>query len=280
VAGDKNSWRSTAAGLSWVWWGTFLLVFVSVTTVTLLVAAIVLQASDAMYAAENLGSIDLTGTPDVASEEDESNSFQSQFAHMKRGDYAKAVAVLAVLGFVGSLVLAGVLLRVLGFVRAAAVPGESGAKPMAILTLLCEVGYWGSYGAGIYLNYTAPEFSLFAALGQLGALLLGLVFVLVLCHQIGNALSSKAMGGRIISFTIWFFVWIGLTVGTFFGIPLAIALLLSGDITETKVWIARSIRLTVLLIWLLLPTIVLVKYLGILSSTSDEIRRRALRGVR
>jgi hypothetical protein len=273
VEGDRDSWNAAAAGFSAVWWGTTLCVLAVSIVVGILVVFIAIGIGDAM---EMLARLAARGEAEDGSEIYEPPPRRSGTGlPSEAGQLALGIAGIVVL-----LVVVGLVLRVVGFARVVAVPGESGAKPIAFLAFFCELGAFGAWTVWVAGHFVelAPGLVVLAFLGQLGAWLLCLLFLLVMVSSIGSALGSNLIGPKVTSFLLWFLLGIVFLVAFDVGFYLFLRSLLTGDPSASKGMMFLIALGVTVLVDVVIPLIMAVKYLGVLSITTDQIRRRAVWG--
>jgi hypothetical protein len=273
VEGDRDSWNSTAAGFSAVWWGTTLYVVAISIVVGILVTLILIGIGNAMEMLEQLAT--------RAQAEDGSEIYEPSPRRGGVGLPSEAgMLALLVAAVIVLLIVIGLILRVVGFARVVAVPGESGAKPIAFLAFFCELGAFGAWAVSVAAHFLElpPGLLVLVNLGQLGAWLLCLLFLLVMVSSIGSALGSNLIGPKVTSFLLWFLLGIVFLVAFNVGFYLFFRSLLAGEPSASKgMMLLIALGVTVL-VDAVVPLIMAVKYLGVLSITTDQIRRRAVWG--
>jgi hypothetical protein len=251
IAGpDAAAWQSLRGALGNVWLGSGLQVLA--VTVVYLVAAIVFNAGARMATQK-----------------------ASPFADDEPAGAAPGIADRGVdLAVLGTL-LAGTLIRLVGFFRALSTPAESGAKGLAVAMLACELMLLTAVGASAAGVLLLDPLILLAGLGAAGmAALAGLLVQLFFLNQIGSALHSKLLPAK-----LWNFVWwlIGgavaavAIIGTNLGLN---AVLGAGALSRVFAFMPCIGTLLVIGVLVGAALTVLIKYLGLLTVASDEIRKR------
>jgi hypothetical protein len=150
---------------------------------------------------------------------------------------ASAAIYFAGMACVVILVLIGAILRLVGLIRCLSVPSDSGAKFLAVATLLCEL-------------FLPP---------------LNLVCQLLFLRQIGMALGSRQLPKRVINYVIWF---AGGLVAMLLVFGCGGGMLFVGGGTSFLGFLLLVFG--TMIIWLTL----LIRYLGTLAIASDEIKKR------
>lgn len=250
---DRYGWHSTAAGLTLVWYGTCAQLL-AVSVVFLAGVAVTILGTSAVHAVETAG-----GEPVRAG---------------SSTDAAAAIGGVGVFLAVGAFLFLGTVLRLIGYARCLAVPAGGGATVIAIFLLVCEIALIGGQGlvfVGPFLHFAV------AFLGQLiasGASLLGLLFLLIFVVLVGSAINSKRLSGQVINFVIWIVIAVLLSVGGSIGFSIYTTAVMREPPTQETFNRVRLALVGLAVLMLMLWLTVMVKYLGLYSGTSDEIRRR------
>jgi hypothetical protein len=236
-------WQYVAGGLNNIWFGTGLFVLALVTGPLVLGLTLGLGRGVASVAAE--------GNPPAA---------------------GGALAIAGVVGYLclAGLVLIGVVVRLIGFVRCVRVPGRSGAKVWAIIALLAEVAPLAALGILLIAALFKLELGWLAALVILPAGLVGLAALLLMLRQIGVAIGSKPLTRRLVNFLYW--LGGGVIAGfLLFGCAGIAALVGPARADEGSLFDLRALLSCLNGI---LALVIFIKYLGTLNTASDEIRKR------
>jgi hypothetical protein len=250
VAENKSGWKGVAAGLKHVWLGSA----IQALGIAFLIVVRVAQAALA-------GGL---GTEGVLAEPEKK----------------QAVEVLGwfnnstVLGVVTVVLLAGAVVRLLGYLRCVLVPA---ALPMVLgaANLLGEAGVLLGSIAFLISGHRSPSETLIGQSGiQIGAGL-GVVLLLLFVHQVGAALDSRSMQRRAINFAIWIFVGPAIMLGTLYGTAALRSFMGrdGGALGPSLGWGTLVFNLGMMVG---VPILMLFKYLGVVSLGAREVRRRVV----
>jgi len=248
VAGNAGGWKGVAAGLKHVWLGSA----IQALGIAFLIVVRVAQAA----LAGGLGTEGVLGEPEKK----------------------QAVEVLGwfnngtVLGIVTIVLLAGALVRLLGYLRCVLVPA---ALPMVLgaANLLCEAGVLLGSIAFLISGHRSNTETLIGQSGiQIGAGL-GVVLLLLFVHQVGAALDSRSMQRRAINFAIWIFVGPAIMLGTLYGTAALRSFMGrdGGALGPSLGWGTLVFNLGMMAG---VPILMLFKYLGLVNLSAREVRRR------
>jgi len=247
---EAAGWRRLAGGLGNVWLGSGLQVLA--VTVVPLVAGIIFGTGARLVSVTS---------------EDEPAPVNPVVAG--------AVANIAMMASILGTLLAGTLLRLVGFVRCLGTPAESGARGLAVGMLACELLLLAAVGASAAGTFLFEPLLVLggAALVALTALV-GLILLLLFLRQIGDALQSKQVSTQVKNFVSWFIGGIiaaAAVLGLQFGLPLVLG---AEGATRLLSALPCGWLLIVGFVGIVIPLVLLVKYLGLLTLASDQIRKR------
>jgi hypothetical protein len=232
-------WQYVAGGLNNIWFGTGLFVLALVTVPVILVLAL---------------SVDTSTTQGGA---------------------------MAIAGFVGylcivGLVLIGAIVRLVGFFRCVKVPGASGAKLWAIIALLAELAPLAAIGIVLIAALFKFELGWLATLLIAPAGLVGLTALLLMLRQIGVAIGSKPLSRRLVKFLYW--LGGGIVAGfLLFGCAGIASLIGQGRSADPGPLRFGDLGVILSCVNVIVALVVFTKYLGLLATASDEIKKRTAR---
>ncbi len=255
---QEPGWQTVNAGLKNVWLGTGLQVL-GVTTVLLVLGIVVSTGATFMsrvtVAAEG-------GDPDMV----------GRAGSSRMGEYI-------VNGTVGVFVLAGTVLRLLGFVRCLAVPPPLGAKGIVAGMLLCELVPFAAISGSLLdlvevlkparvlpLLFSWTSFGIIAA-----DLLIGVALLVVLMRRIGVRLGSKDLPRFVTRFVYWLIGGLLIAGMATCGFKFWMDSMAGQRVTSYLPFFAL---LGLILLDATIALILLIKYLGVLTLTTDELRKR------
>jgi hypothetical protein len=243
-------WQYVAGGLNNIWFGTGLFVLALITLPVILVLAL------------SVG----RGVASLASDGDTS---------------ATQGGAMAIAGFVGylciaGLVLIGAIVRLVGFFRCVKVPGGSGAKLWAIIALLAELAPLAAIGIVLIAALFKFELGWLATLLIAPAGLVGLTALLLMLRQIGVAIGSKPLTRRLVNFLYW--AGGGIVAGfLLFGCAGIASLIGQGRSADPGPLRFGDLGLILSCVNVIVALVVFTKYLGLLATASDEIKKRTAR---
>jgi hypothetical protein len=183
---------------------------------------------------------------------------------------ARGIANLGVMAAVLVTLVAGTIVRLVGFVRSLETPVESGAKGLAVGMLACELLLLAAVGATAAGVLLIEPFVVLGGLGAVGlTALAGLLVQLFFLGQIGGALNSKALPGKLRNFVFWL-------VGGTLTAASVIGMMVLAPQAVFHLFAFMPCIGTLLFVGVLAGAAltVLIKYLGLLTLASDEIRKR------
>jgi hypothetical protein len=236
-----DGWRNVIAGLNLIWLGSGIQVLA--VTVVLLVTSVLFGAGADFLSRAGEGDTALVSRPTASA----------------AAELIKDLIVLSALA-------AGTVVRLVGFFRCLGTPPESGARGLALPMLLAEILLLGSTAiilAGDFLRLVLVVLGGYLAL--IVAFLAGLVLQLLFVHQLGKALNSRALPPKLRNFLFWL-------VGGF----LASVLVVAGYVALIFFGLGVFCMATLVVIAVVVGSALtaLIKYLGLLTLASDEIRKR------
>jgi hypothetical protein len=246
----SSGWQSVSKGLNQVWLGTGLIAL-GFTTVGLVVALLLRTGTSvSMLVAGELPSTDGGGL-----------------------QAAQLVAAGAVWGFV----IAGILLRLVGFSRCLATPAEVHARFLAFLMLACEVPLLSGFALTMGRAYLPGGLALLGVVLFAAGMAAGLTFLLLYLRQIGTAMAAKPIPARVRHFVYWLgggliglAVLLGLSAGMWY---------LGDRASPSSTWAVLALPGCCLGVfaWVGIPLTLFIKYLGTVALASDEVRKRTSR---
>jgi hypothetical protein len=243
-------WQYVAAGLNNIWFGTGLFVLALVTVPIVLGLAF------------NVG----RGVAALATDGD---------APAAQGG---AMAIAAFVGHlcIAGLVLIGVVVRLIGFVRCVKAPAGSGAKLWAILALLAEIGLVTGFAIPLLAALFKFELGWLALLLIAPAVVAGLTALLIMLRQIAVAIGSKPLTRRVVNFLFW--LGGGIVAGILLFGCAGIAALIGRDrFAEAGQGSFGGLAGILTCVNVIVALVVFTKYLGTLAAASDEIKKRTSR---
>jgi len=182
------------------------------------------------------------------------------------------------------VMLAGAGLRIAGFIRCFQVPEASGARGLAMGSLICELVPVGGYALILLDVFVGIGISHLGQLVNSGAALAGLVFVLMFLHQLGVYLRHQRLPGQVVQFVIWIAIGIMVTLAVacigagsmlFFGLQALTSTSRGSRLFFTDAGFPVMILIgTCAMVYLATYTTIMVKYMNLLSLASEAIARR------
>lgn len=246
---QAKGWRSTRAGLNLIWLGSGLQ---ALTITVWLVASIIFG----------------TGARILSTSQDEA---PPPVGAQEAGRFA-GLAITAIT--LGTLAI-GTFVRLLGFFRCLATPPGFGAKAWGVGAFFGEMALLGTLGAWLAtLILGLLSISLVAGFAAPVIWLAGLVTVLMFLRQIAVALDSKPLRGNVRNFVIWLVGGaVGLAAITVVSAVLY-RLVISGERNSGMALAALGTSCFTLVFAVILGLTLLVKYLCLFTTASDQIKRR------
>lgn len=191
-------------------------------------------------------------------------------------------AVLLTWLAIGTCVVVGTIIRLIGLARCAGAPSESGAAGWAWGAFFAELAPYAITMLTCVLSIIHEALGRMASMLHIAAALAAAICFLLFLRQVGIALGSDQLRARVGNFVLWWVscICLMMLVGCLGGFSLVAigvgSASMDGPPDFATIGSAVAIVFgTMILCQLCLSGAILVKYLGLVQFAADEVRRRA-----
>ena len=178
-----------------------------------------------------------------------------------------------------AVLVLGPIVRMFGFIHCLLLPRGAPGRIWALAMIACEAITLASFGllfaAGYFpiIALMLPASTLLPLVGMIAATA-GVVVLLLFLRAVAASLQSKPLQVRVKNYAIWF----GATVGTFVLLSIVSSLVRSRSLADFVFGLGTASDLlscSGIVLFLIAPIVLLLKYMNLLDLAWDEVRKRA-----